>query len=559
MAELNIRPVAGIGWAPAPATMAIAPAAASLAPAVGLLAAPSAPIAAFPALAAAAAAPELPASAAAPVVEAAPAPLAPERVASAPLARAREKARSAGLTARALAFLLFSLPAPKASSVESYLRENQDYVLAEKRGTLADGAVVESEHLSPTRVTLSHPGLKPLFDLADAIKANGGNEDDKLSALRAAVADASSNRRGLQLRALELRRAQKRRAFELGDYFGRGGGETEAALLANLALTRAGFKPKLVRVSAWRRDARGRVIGEERTLNLIHTARGQILFDTVSTEFDGKKLQDATVPAGTAGRESGIVAELAGPRVFTPSGKPKTSAITATATGEKAVTFEVVGRSAADRLFKEDEKQYQAAPEKEPVTVEWMFFPFYVDGHTALRIGDKLYEFTRRGWRASPARAFLFNNPFFEAQMARHPKMEMPPFSFGVPLSVAKADAERFAALAAEGRGIFSFWFNNCNQVPYRFLRKAGLTLGDGVFASFSSIRAFRLLLLNPPEQAGAPRIYPLPNQANASEPLGPAVPRGLVNSRSVLVDFALFVWNWPKFVFEKLPLPRRK
>jgi len=295
-------------------------------------------------------------------------------------------------------------------------------------------------------------------------------------------------------------------------------------------------------------------VEEERTLNLVHTARGQVLFDTVSASLDGRRLQDLNAAPGAPGLDTGISAELDGPRVFSPAGKPKTSGVEAQSSGSKDLTFAVMGRSAADRNFKEDEKIYQAAAPGEPVTVEWLFFPFYIDGHTAVRIGDKLYEFGRQGWRTHNARAFLFNNPFFDSQLARHPDSGMPSFSFGVPLSVAKRDAERLAETAAAGGGWFSFFFNNCNQVPMRFLRRAGLALGDGAIASFSSVRAFRLLLLHPPAEAGTPRLYPLPNQAAATEPLGPAVPRALVEEHSIAWDLAKFIWNWPQFVFEKLP-----
>jgi hypothetical protein len=561
VAELGVRPVSA-SFALPPA-FPLAPSIAAVgAPSLGIVAAPSVPIIAASPLAAAAAAPELE-----PAPEKIPAELAPEQVPGEPkrepLARAREGLRSATRTARALAFLTIGALLPRNSAppaVEDLLRENQEYAVADKRGALADGAVVEGgpENGPASRATWSHPGLKALLARADAAKAGRQGEGNLLAEVRSAVAAALPRGRDLQTSALERRCVRARKAVELGAYAERGrGGEREAALLANLALGRAGFKPKLLRVSAWRRD-NGRVVEEERTLNLVHTARGQVLFDTVSASYDGRKLQDLTAPPGAAGRDAGIVAELDGPRVFTPAGKPKTSGVEVKVSGAKDLAFAVVGRSAADRIFKEDEKRYRAAAPDEKVAVEWLFFPFYADGHTALRVGDRLLEFTRKGWRSSPARAFLFNNPFFDAQLARHPNAGMPPFSFGVPLTIAKRDAERFAALADSGRGWFSFWFNNCNQVPMRFLRRAGIDLGDGAFASFSSIRALRTLLLHPPAEAGAPRLYPLPNQALAAEPLGPAVPRDLVEERSVLHDAGLFVWNWPRCVYGKLPLARR-
>jgi hypothetical protein len=244
--------------------------------------------------------------------------------------------------------------------------------------------------------------------------------------------------------------------------------------------------------------------------------------------------------------------------VFAPEGKPKTSGVEAKVSGAKDLSFAVTGRSAAERLFKEEEKSYQAAAPDQKVTVEWLYFPFYVDGHTGLRVGESLYEFGRKGWRTHNARAFLFNNPFFEAQMARHPSLAMPPFSFGTPLTVPKADIEKFLARVRERQAAnahgFSFWFNNCNQVFFRFLKKAGVALSGGAYTSFSSIRAYRELLLHPPEGAGQSRLYPLPNQNASSEPLGAAVPRYLVENHSAVWDAAFFVRHWPKFIGEKIP-----
>jgi hypothetical protein len=528
--------------------------------AASVLALPPSP--ALPA-ASAAAAPDEPAAAAA---AAAAAPAQTPALTPAPsdgvFARARSGMRSAVVTARAVVFVAVAALTPKSAAAlptEGFLRETQEYAPTSRRASLSDGAIVEARERAPYRVSLSHPGLASFLSAAgDAAKTPGQDERGRLDAVRSVVRAALPRAADVALKAAELRSWRERKAVELGVYAERGrGGSEESALLANLALTRAGFTPKLARVAAWRVEPFG-IVDEERTLNLVHTSAGQVVFDPSDAAFDGAKLQDLTAPRGAPGRRAGIAEELDGPKVFTPAGKPKTSGVEAKVSGDRELTFAAVGRSAADRLFKEDEKAYQDAAPDQPVTVEWLYFPFYMDGHTALRIGDKIFEFRRKGWRTSPARAFLFNNPFFNAQIERHPHLEMPPFTFGTPLSVRKSEVAAFvakvSAMEDAGRGWFSFWFNNCNQVPFRFLKKAGVDLIGGIHTRFSSIRSYRMILLHPPAGAGAPRIYPLPNQNGVGEPLGAAVPRYLVEERNSVRDILYFLWTWPQFVREKLP-----
>jgi hypothetical protein len=481
------------------------------------------------------------------------------------LVRARTGLRSAAAKIRSVAIVAVAALTPTkapALPIEMFLRENQNYAAAANRASLADGSVVEASARkaprSPYLVGLAHPGIRDLIARVEAAKARGLGEDGALAEIRAAVRAALRRQPDSMLKAAELDAARARKSVPLGLYLERGRGTSEeAALLYNLLLQRAGFKPKLVRVSAWRRDGDA-IVDEERTLNLIHTSAGQTAFDPGFDAFDGAKFSELAAPRGEPGRSAGIAAEFDGPRVFTPAGKPKTSGVEAKVSGAKELTFAVTGRSAADRLFKEDEQAYQAAALDQPVTVEWLFFPFYMDGHTALRVGDKVYEFRRKGWRTSPARAFLFNNPFFDTQIARHPHLEMPPFSFGTPLSVRKSEVSAFiakvGAMEDAGRGWFSFWFNNCNQVPFRFLKKAGVALIGGFYTRFSSVRSYRTLLLHPPVQAQPSRIYPLPSQNGAGEPLGAAIPRFLIEERSALRDVLTFLWTWPQFATEKLP-----
>lgn len=461
----------------------------------------------------------LPAAQAAPELPALPPTLpAIDSPALAPAASLSARLAAAPRVAKAAVYLaLASFTAkPADKPVEAYLRETFDYSAVSKRPALVDGALVEASGQTPTRVSLSHPGLRNLLKKAESLQ---GREDERLAAV-AALVRKTLPRAGdrLDRRALLLKSAKEGRAVELGAFVKERSAATsrEYALLSNVALQRAGFKPKLAAVG----DA---------LVNLVHAGGRQVVFDPSSAE---RHLKPAEGALGDA------------PRVFIPFSKPKTGAVTAQA---GALTFSVETRSSAERLFKKEQEAYEAAKPDEKVTVEWHYFPFYLpDGHNALRVGDKLYEFVgSKGWRVFPsARGFVFSNPFFKTQLGRHP--EMPPFSLGVPFEISKAATEKFVRYAEErdGKGgiPLSIFFHNCNQVPLRLLKRVGVDLGLSPFTRYFSNRTFRKLLLEPPAAAGAPRLYLLPNQGAPGEPLGSLVPKDVARERHWLVDLFIYL-----------------
>jgi hypothetical protein len=315
------------------------------------------------------------------------------------------------------------------------------------------------------------------------------------------------------------------------------------ALAAHMALKDGGLAPKLARLQT---------AGDARLVNLLHADGGQTVFAPLDPALDGRKLSELTA--------SGAATETDAPRVFNPGGKAKAAV---EARVPELPPFAVLGRSAAERDFKQDAQRLAAAAPDEAVRVEWLFLPFYVDGHSVLRVGDQVYEYRRAGWRVQNARAYLFNNPYFDAQYARHRSEGMPPFSLGLTLSVSKRAADalvaRIEAERTKAWPRFSFWFNNCNQRPLKFLRAAGVVgLPDGLFTRFSSIRSFRLLLTAPPLTAGRARLYPLPGRAGPLEPYGPAIPRELRVPRPGWLDALAFVRLWPRFFSDKLALLKR-
>jgi hypothetical protein len=398
-------------------------------------------------------------------------------------------------------------------------------------------------------VSYVHPALRALFARVDALKSQGLPQEKLLARLRLLV------RRSLRLlppvEAGLTRRSRARGASaELGEFAALGfGGTREAALVAHLALQRAGFAPKLSAVRSWRQLTDGRRRVEDRIVNLIHTERGQAVFDPGRRALDGRRLTELLESRAGAGIERELESEA--PRVFTPVGKPKMSGVEVRVEAETPLTFELLARTAAEKRFKAEEQAFRAAKPEDPVAVEWIYLPAYVpDGHTALRVGETIYELGRAGWRAHNARAFLFNNPFLDARHAQYGSSVVPPFSVGAPLTVPKraADAVVAAAEAERKAGArFSLWFHNCNQVFVRFFKEAGVDLGGGPVTRFSSVRYMRSLLLRPSPQSGKPRLYMLPNQASQERPLHELVPRALYTPRSALRDALYFVWWLPR------------
>ncbi len=464
-----------------------------------------------------------------PAVEPLPASLQPYQVtvvpddAETPLAANLAAAPRVAKAAVYLALASFTAR-PADKPVEAYMRETFDYSSSVKRPALSDGALVEAAGEIPTRVSLSHPGLRNLLKKTESIE---GSEAERLASVSALVRKALP-RKGdaLDRQALLLKERRRGRAVELGEFVKTRASATdrEYALLANVALRSAGFKPKLATVDGF-------------LVNLVHAGGRQLVFDPYDA---GRHLRPPESPGDA-------------PRVFIPAPKPKNGPVLARADG---LTFSVETRSSAERLFKKEQEAYATARPEDPVTVEWHYFPFYMpDGHNALRVGDRLFEFVgSKGWRVYPsARAFIFSNPFFKTQLGRHP--EMPPFSLGVPFQISKAAAEKFARYAEESDGKggipLSIFFHNCNQVPLRLLRKMGVEIKLSPFTRYFSNRTFRKLLLAPPVKTGAPRLYLLPNQAAAGETLGSLVPKDVARERGRLRDLLIYLRHLPRILFQ--------
>lgn len=206
----------------------------------------------------------------------------------------------------------------------------------------------------------------------------------------------------------------------------------------------------------------------------------------------------------------------------------------------REIPFQIVGRSTAERRFRDEEERLVTAADADLVPIEIAFHPFWRRlGHTTLRIGESLYELSSKGWRAhkegqNSARAYLYNNPFFKQQYNLYKAAGMPPISIAVNVSVARAQAlrlrailDRLSAATGKEKEKFSLIRNNCNQGIMRVLEMADIPgFTSRGYLGFSSILSFRRLLLFPMLPVNGHYIYPLPGSEICEANLRRWVPR---------------------------------
>lgn len=203
----------------------------------------------------------------------------------------------------------------------------------------------------------------------------------------------------------------------------------------------------------------------------------------------------------------------------------KSKIITVVAHTGEELKFQVSGRTPTEKRFKKEEEFILAASDTDLVPVEIYFLPYYRPlGHTAIRVGESLYELSMKGWKihgdgSDSARAFLFNNPFFRTQYNLLSKFGMQPVSFGKTIRLEKVKAmqiretlNEFVKEVKSKENKFNILTNNCNQGVVRLLHSLGVEgfVPNGYIA-FSSVLSFRRYLLESPHSTEAIHIYPLP------------------------------------------------
>lgn len=232
----------------------------------------------------------------------------------------------------------------------------------------------------------------------------------------------------------------------------------------------------------------------------------------------------------------------------------KSTDFTLMASNGRLLKMNLQGRSAFERKMKQEAELIQNASSDNEVPVEWYFHPHYAPlGHTTIRIGDVLYNFTTKGWDihgegASNPRAFLFNNPFFKNQYERFKDQGMPPFTLGVTLKIQKSAIEKFiASVHSEKTQEFSLFFNNCNQCVIRNFSETPLAQLDAkTYQAFSSAMSFRELILEAPvKMDDVISLYPVTSLDSLNLNLRELIPARLYKSNTTLKEIIHNIRNW--------------
>ncbi len=202
--------------------------------------------------------------------------------------------------------------------------------------------------------------------------------------------------------------------------------------------------------------------------------------------------------------------------------------------------YNVLSRGQAEKRFKLEQQAYEKAGPSDLVAVEWIFLPYYFPlGHSALRVGNTVWEFTSKGWKVhgtggDNARAFLYNNPFFRTQYGKFESEEsMVPFSIGRSKMFPKSLVEKLFQSndKLEQAKSFSVLLRNCNQCLIDLTNEHQLDFSQPQtwYEKFSSVRTFQPML----EAASEVNIYPLPNAKIEAGNISDLIPQSINESRT--------------------------
>ena len=210
--------------------------------------------------------------------------------------------------------------------------------------------------------------------------------------------------------------------------------------------------------------------------------------------------------------------------------------------------LEVLSRAAANREF-------SARPEraKSTVSVEWLYQPFFLPtGHLALRVGQRVFSFSPKGWElwnkpGHDAQAFLFDNTFDQNQVATYRRLghEVFDLTIGLPMQLPRDLASkmlRSLRKAARSGVPFSLASNNCTTQLFDALPSAR----PSALGAIAPALALRSLLHDPPFPIGQPRAYPV---AGNTPPVAPArveLPAHLAASHTPARELLRIVKNSP-------------
>lgn len=471
------------------------------------------------------------------------------------------------------------LTPPHAKSGENnfYVDEVQ-YKEEEGNGTLTDGTIVRGNlrfgGLQPDYLlNLDHPKLQALLQDAELLKDLPDAE--KMERVKNLVHKALPKRayRSLAYRRLLRQHRKQETPIELGAYLEKKAGVCrEHALITHFALQRAGFNPVFRYIEIWRRARlRNKLVVEDHAINTIQFNGQTVVIDSYFPQFHGKTYEQLfrAAPSTPSKRNVsganettfGVIKEHSFPKRLVPTGKHSLETLSVTASNGKQFDFHVVGRSAADRMFKHDADTIEQATHDELVPIEWLLHPYWgALGHTTLRIGQEMYSMGHNGWslltESHSARGYLMNNPASKKLFLQYRSDGAEPFSLGISFHLPKravtALRETIHHRAAAGES-FSLLFNNCNSALLREIPLLQSAARDP-FTRFSSRLTFSNLLLNPPIPIQDLRLYRLSGVNRSSADSRDIIPRELYTQRSPLREMTRLVRLTAKYATHKFP-----
>jgi hypothetical protein len=458
---------------------------------------------------------------------------------------------------------------PGYPEIQSFFREDRSYQQKKLPAEITDGSLIEGSArqggVQPDyRISLQGPRIKAFLKAAAQIREQGLSVPDTIAAVNQLTRSRLSRTSytGWSYLRLVNRFKSKKMPIDLESYFdSKCGVCRENALVNHFALKAAGLAPQFsyVRIS---RTESGRSIVEDHAINLVKIDGESFVVDAYFLPFNGHKLSDLKTEVGVNfgllfgspivdqnGSETArIIATLPYPRLFVPTSTKEMKEFDVIGADGQKITFRNEGRSQAERKFKLEEAAVDNAGPDDLITIEWLFHPFYMPlGHTSLRIGNRLYEFTTKGWEmhgngADSARAFIFNNPFFKRQYQRGVIEGLPPFSIGIPMKIKKSQLDKIESWIQRypediGRP-FSLAFNNCNQCMLQAAANGNVQIiNDSKYKSFSSVMTFRDVFLQSRLRKETPVIYTLSGVEIPNITYGEMVPPYLYDEHSTVSE----------------------
>jgi hypothetical protein len=431
-------------------------------------------------------------------------------------------------------------------STQELLREDINYEQLKKNITLKPGAIVERKLAGDQKaqyvVDVSNPEVKAIIEEVTT-SVRQMKPDEKIQFIdeyiKRLVADD-------KVRKLDLRQMLSQTTAGSSDepscvFCG------SNSVLYNVILSEVNLRPQLNYYKVWRKVGNN-YIEEEYGINTLTVDGKRVIFDPSIKDFHMKDINGFLQTQEKAPHQMfGIVQRSQNPIAFLPTKKVNELEFNVKLSDSETNTFNIVNRNKAGKKFRQEAQSFEDAGPDDDVDIEWIFTPYYVPlGHTNLRIGNSLYEFTSQGWKMHDnggltAETFIFNNGFFKKQYQAFKSKGMPPYSIGTSFTMKKREIIKFlASIESHDPQVdsFSLLTRNCNQCAIDELKKVNFDaekLSGSRFQEFSSVWTFRRLLHSPPFPIKESNVYHLSGDNEPTQSFQSTFPTYLFKKHTVV------------------------